>query len=247
MAYYGVVRDFSILEHHGIPGQKWGVKNGPPYPLERQGRYPWTVKKVRTDKDRKSFSGVRTTNIDKWGQSPNTNVLYVTGQSGSGKSTLAQKLLDKSTSAIHLDSYFDNPEGPHNKAFDAHLRKHLPDYKKLSWPKDKISLNDWGKVAEKFEVEIENFGKSQYRSGKKVICEGVQLLDDTLRPDKSFFRDKPVAVTTTNALVSMHRGRKRDNIKYHGLGDVINDLRWYRETGKDVRNFKKAIRVRRSK
>lgn len=24
------------LEHYGIEGQKWGVKNGPPYPLERQ-------------------------------------------------------------------------------------------------------------------------------------------------------------------------------------------------------------------
>lgn len=36
MAYYGVVRDFSHLEHHGIPGQKWGVRNGPPYPLSRQ-------------------------------------------------------------------------------------------------------------------------------------------------------------------------------------------------------------------
>ena len=25
----------SIL-HHGIEGQKWGVQNGPPYPLDRQ-------------------------------------------------------------------------------------------------------------------------------------------------------------------------------------------------------------------
>lgn len=25
-----------ILEHHGIDGQKWGVRNGPPYPLDRQ-------------------------------------------------------------------------------------------------------------------------------------------------------------------------------------------------------------------
>lgn len=24
-----------ILEHHGIDGQKWGIRNGPPYPLER--------------------------------------------------------------------------------------------------------------------------------------------------------------------------------------------------------------------
>ena len=25
-----------ILKHHGIDGQKWGVRNGPPYPLDRQ-------------------------------------------------------------------------------------------------------------------------------------------------------------------------------------------------------------------
>lgn len=24
-----------VLQHHGIKGQKWGVKNGPPYPLEK--------------------------------------------------------------------------------------------------------------------------------------------------------------------------------------------------------------------
>lgn len=246
MAYYAVVRDSVYLAHHGIAGQKWGVRNGPPYPLERQVGTP-KHRVVRTDLGREFLKGARTANIDKWGKSPNTNVLYVTGQSGSGKSTIAQKLSDKNTSAIHLDSYFDNPEGPHNKAFDDHLRQHLPDYKKLSWPKNKISLNDWGKVAEKFEVEIERFGASQYKNGRKVICEGVQLLDDTLRPDKSFFRDKPVAVTTTNALISMYRGRKRDNIKYHGLGDVVRDLQWYRETGKDVKNFKKAIKGRRSK
>ena len=22
------------LQHHGIKGQKWGVRNGPPYPIE---------------------------------------------------------------------------------------------------------------------------------------------------------------------------------------------------------------------
>lgn len=26
-------RDLYVIEHHGIKGQKWGVKHGPPYPL----------------------------------------------------------------------------------------------------------------------------------------------------------------------------------------------------------------------
>lgn len=28
----------SMLEHHGIKGQKWGVKNGPPYPIDKSGK-----------------------------------------------------------------------------------------------------------------------------------------------------------------------------------------------------------------
>lgn len=29
-------RDYQDLEHYGIKGQKWGVKNGPPYPLKEE-------------------------------------------------------------------------------------------------------------------------------------------------------------------------------------------------------------------
>ena len=32
--YEGVEKFDSYLEHHGITGQKWGVRHGPPYPLE---------------------------------------------------------------------------------------------------------------------------------------------------------------------------------------------------------------------
>lgn len=33
-----------FLEHHGIKGQKWGVRNGPPYPLKLKKR--WGFKKI---------------------------------------------------------------------------------------------------------------------------------------------------------------------------------------------------------
>lgn len=32
--YYVVHRTNEYLKHHGIEGQKWGVRNGPPYPLK---------------------------------------------------------------------------------------------------------------------------------------------------------------------------------------------------------------------
>ena len=33
------------IEHHGIQGQKWGVRNGPPYPL-RGGDYSYSEKQA---------------------------------------------------------------------------------------------------------------------------------------------------------------------------------------------------------
>ena len=30
---YKISEDSNFLMHHGIKGQKWGVENGPPYPL----------------------------------------------------------------------------------------------------------------------------------------------------------------------------------------------------------------------
>lgn len=34
--YYGVVFSKAEIKHHGILGQKWGKKNGPPYPLDAE-------------------------------------------------------------------------------------------------------------------------------------------------------------------------------------------------------------------
>lgn len=39
MSEYGFAISLkSEISHHGIDGQKWGVRNGPPYPLERKSR-----------------------------------------------------------------------------------------------------------------------------------------------------------------------------------------------------------------
>lgn len=33
---YQPSEDSDFLMHHGIKGQKWGIENGPPYPLSRR-------------------------------------------------------------------------------------------------------------------------------------------------------------------------------------------------------------------
>lgn len=44
------------LVHHGIKGQKWGVKNGPPYPLDDKSRSPAEKKKIRVVRKKDQFS-----------------------------------------------------------------------------------------------------------------------------------------------------------------------------------------------
>lgn len=58
--YYGSTNDYrNYISHHGIKGQKWGVKHGPPYPLEkatskgiikRWGDYQKKIDKEREEK-----------------------------------------------------------------------------------------------------------------------------------------------------------------------------------------------------
>ena len=56
IGYCGTDNDDEYLMHHGIRGQKWGVKNGPPYPLnasdkssaEKNTQRIKIIKKMRT-------------------------------------------------------------------------------------------------------------------------------------------------------------------------------------------------------
>lgn len=41
------ILDHLYLEHHGIPAQKWGVKHGPPYPLDYEDHSPAQKKAMR--------------------------------------------------------------------------------------------------------------------------------------------------------------------------------------------------------
>ena len=218
------------LQHHGIKGQKWGVRNGPPYPIDDSPE----IHRAKDSLQR---------NISKWGMNKDNNILYIAGRSGSGKSTKALEMAKRNNAdIIHLDLYFD-PKGGYDahrsKSFDTYLKKHFPDYVKLGWPKNKISLKEWGKLLDPFEKTMDSYGKYMYKKGIPVIAEGVQLMDDTLYPDKTYFKNKPTILMTTGSIKSNVRAAKRDNITV--IRDLINQWEWSKMSTKEYKAFKNEI------
>lgn len=190
-------------------------------------------------------------NVDKWGSTPDTNALYITGHSGSGKSTVAKKLGDKKTNIIHLDPYFEDIYAKRDNDFDKFLSRNFPQYKEISNPSTvKLHSKEWGKIVDGFEKQIDAFAKSQHTKGNKVIVEGVQLDDDTLYPDKKVFQNKPMLITGTGAIPSFYRARARDGVFRHkGIKDNILDIKryagWYRDRSKRLKSLRTIIDAKR--
>lgn len=216
----------NYLEHHGIKGQKWGVrryqnKDGS---LTKEG-YARFAKK-RLNNKRTSIS-----NIDKWGKDKDHNALFITGLSGSGKSTIAKFLSDSNgAEIIHLDHYYDNPlksEVPTNKEFDEYLNKNVPDYynKIAKNYRDYVSnMNPNGDIAKKKEFwntmdsvrdAMLDYSKDRYDKNK-VIIEGVQILDTAMFPDdiqkQKALKGQPIIAVGTSPLSSSLRGMQRDGV-----------------------------------
>lgn len=207
------------LEHHGIKGMHWGVWNA-----DTRARYSGGRRHIR-ESTKKNVAPSRTSNVEKWGKDKKHNVLYVTGLSGSGKSTVAEGLRDSKTNVLHLD-FFTNAgntlyaKGHRDPEFVEHLKKEIPDYfdryngefpelSKLS-PEEKKAF--W-KTMDEFQDAIVSFGEKQYAKGKKVIAEGVQIADETLFVDKSFFKDQPLMILSTDKDTSLKRAAERDEIE----------------------------------
>ena len=189
------------------------------------------------DEIKKRLHKSKSRNTELWGEDENHNVLYITGYSGSGKSTVTEELKDSNTIVIHLDLYFDeyyNPNaGGKSSIFTEFLKK-----RNIPIP-NTIDKNEWAskKVLTKFENAIEDFGKYQFKLGKKVIVEGVQIADDTLFPDKTSYADKCIIVLQTSQAKSMANAAKRDA---KSVGKTMVDMvSKHKDLSQDRKNIKK--------
>lgn len=80
--------DYNAFAHHGVKGQKWGVRKGPPYPLDKSAKRSTIV-----DEAVESGQVSKTINRDK--QRRHTKSEHVSGRSYlDGDEDFAQELVD---------------------------------------------------------------------------------------------------------------------------------------------------------
>lgn len=73
MNYYGIYpeNDYRYyLQHHGIKGQKWGVQNGPPYPLSREVNLEIRKNRIHTQKEAYEDEWYTSKNSEHFNNSP---------------------------------------------------------------------------------------------------------------------------------------------------------------------------------
>lgn len=209
------------LMHYGIKGMHWGVRRTP----EQLGHL-----KIPKNASHK--------NLHLFGKDKNHNVLYIMGASGSGKSTIARQNR-KNANIIHLDGYIDGRGAPKSKEFNQFMRDNNLDPNDIphSLRRDPRAPETWAKVDKLGEL-IESFGQQQFSKKKRVIVEGVQLMDETIYPDKSYFKSKPFVVLNTSSIVSTIRASKRDQ-KPFSFEDIQNTIK----RRKLVRGLKQKLGV----
>lgn len=201
---------------------------------QRSGRYPYgSGERPYQSSDGygpELFRKSKKANLDKFGKDQNHNILYIDGISGSGKSTLALFIKKPNDSVIHLDSYFETnnlreARKNRNKEFDQFLSKNNFDISILENGKlFRENIKEYFKSVDRFAKLSEEFGKEQYKKRRRVIMEGVQIGDETLYSDKSFYQDKPRISLTTSSEISKQRAEDRDMTHFIRSNNMDNEL-----------------------
>lgn len=213
------------LYHHGILGQRWGIRryqndNGTytnAGKIRRRVQNKLKQKDINTDRPHTDY------NLDKWGSNKDDNILWVTGISGSGKSTIARQMAkNNDADLINMDLYTFKTAGKYNSemssSFNNFLDEKVPNWRKMQQDAyavlTKLDRRKQKTAAEWFDTfqdALEDYGTKMH-GNKKVIAEGVQILDDTLfYKNKSALKNKPMIIMDTSLEESLVSRMMRDN------------------------------------
>ena len=203
----------------------WGIRRyqNPDGTLTDAGKIRNKVLKNKDSDISKMKRNRKDYNLDKWGKSENTNILWVTGISGSGKSTVANDIAKKNKAdVINIDLYTFKTANKYtkdmSKDFNKFLDKNVPNWKRLQregyealTKTDRRAQKAAGKWFDTFQDALEKYGRESYGK-KKIVAEGVQILDETLfYNNKKALKNQPLIIMKTSVADSILSRMQRDN------------------------------------
>ena len=244
-----LMQDETTLSHHGILGQKWGIRRyqNPDGSLTEAGRkrYSQIYGGPIFEKGNDFHS-----NVEKWGSDAKHNLLAITGISGSGKSTTAHYLKERlpNVDVIYMDHYWFDPTRKElqSKGFNKYLDVHVPEFKNIVNDFKKYddvvyaqnNINDeeaiklgrqYWRIMDKVRDAMFDYAESCYGKNR-VIAEGVQWIDeilyDTSEQKSQIYRDLPMIMKGTNLYNSSFSAAIRDGesiLKGKQFVEYIND------------------------